>query len=76
MAKLSDDAPTALSTLDRRSFLAPVQVMTINEAAAVLHCSGRSVQRLLASGALRGFRIGTRGWRITSDALREFAGGE
>jgi len=50
-------------------------VHTIDEAAEILHCSARSVHRMVTSGALRAFRVGKRGWRITSDALEQYMAG-
>lgn len=50
-------------------------VHTIDEAAEILRCSPRSVHRLVTSGALRAFRIGRRGWRITDAAIEEYMAG-
>ena len=54
-----------------------MKVHTVAEAAAIMRCSQDSVYRLLEEGVLRAFRVGKRGWRITSDALEQYmAGGE
>lgn len=46
------------------------KVLTLEEAAAELRCSTKTVLRRLAAGDLDGFKAG--GWRITRQALDAF----
>lgn len=50
-------------------------VLTVAEAAELMRCSQESVYRLIASGRLRAFTVGSRGKRITMTALEQYMAG-
>lgn len=48
------------------------QVLTARDVAAELQCSESQVYTLVRTGRLNAFKIGSRGVRVTRDALERF----
>jgi excisionase family DNA binding protein len=50
--------------------------MTVNEAAEALGCCPATVRRMVASGALKHYRVGRRGLRIPDAAVADLLAGQ
>lgn len=48
-------------------------VLTVGQVAGLLQCHERKVQNMLASGELKGFKLGPH-WRISKAVVLEFVG--
>lgn len=51
--------------------MAEIKVYTVDEVAAVLRVTRRSVYNYISANQIKAFKIG-RDWRVTEDALRSF----
>lgn len=48
------------------------QVYTVDQVKSILNTSESMVLKLLRSGELKGFRLGTKNWRVSESSLEQF----
>lgn len=53
----------------------PDQGISLKAAAPLIGCSDRQARRLAENGELKAYRVGSRTWRTTLRAIREFQSG-
>ena len=48
------------------------EILTVNDVAEILYVGRNTIYDLLNSGQLKGFRIGSKSWRIPRQCLNEY----